>query len=117
MLLNKYEKNVDRTMGLFLFTLLLFSPVLDMWNCCFSESLAEPWEKRSFCIAFIVIILVLHCSLSPLFCGIKGQFLLSPFYSQKSREIADVSGLRPRQRDSKPGKNCSRNNEGLDWFW
>lgn len=61
MLLNKYEKNVDRTMGSFLFTLLLFSLVLDMWNCCFSESLAKPWEKRAFRIAFIVIILVLHC--------------------------------------------------------
>lgn len=80
MLLNKYEKNVDRTMGLLLFTLLLFSLVLDMWNCCFSESLAKPWEKRAFHIAFIVIILVLHYvyfTVSPLFCGIKGQFLLS----------------------------------------
>lgn len=48
-------------MSLFLFTLLLFSLVLDMWNCCFSESLAKPWEKRAFCIAFIVVTLVLHC--------------------------------------------------------
>jgi len=45
-------------MGLFLFTLILFSLVLDMWNCCFSESLAKPSEKRVFCVAFI---LVLHC--------------------------------------------------------
>lgn len=61
MLLNKYEKNVDRIMGLFLFILILFSLLLDMWNCCFSESLAKPWEERIFCIALIVIILVLHC--------------------------------------------------------
>lgn len=60
-LLNKYEKNVDRIMGLFLFILILFSLVLDMWNCCFSESLAKPWQKRVFCIGLIVIILVLDC--------------------------------------------------------
>lgn len=49
--------------------------------------------------------------MSPLFRGIKGQFLLLLFCRQKNRGSEDVSGLRPRQRDSKPGKNCSRSNE------
>lgn len=46
-------------MGLFLFILILFSLALDMWNCCFSESLAKPGDKRVLLIA--LIILVLHC--------------------------------------------------------
>lgn len=48
-------------MGLFLFILILFSLALHMWNCCFSESLAKPGEKRVLLIALIIIILVLHC--------------------------------------------------------
>lgn len=65
-LLNKYEKNVDRIMDLFLFILILFSLVLDKWICCFSESFAKPWEKRVFYITLIVIILVLHCVIAVL---------------------------------------------------
>lgn len=66
MLLHKYEKNVDGIMVLFLFTLILFCFVLDTWNCCFSKSLAKPWEKGVFYIALVVIILVLYCIITVL---------------------------------------------------